>query len=38
MEIRPSLTNLITVGLMAYVGVKLVNMALDKVGKPQWKA
>ena len=37
-EVRPSITNFITIGLMAYVGVWLVNKALDKAGKPQWKA
>lgn len=36
--VQPNLTNLITIGLIAYVGVWLINKGLDAAGKPQWKA
>ncbi len=37
-EVRINLTNFITVGAMAFVGVWLINHGLTYAGKPTWKA
>jgi len=36
-DIRVSLTNAVTIGLMAFVGLYVINKALDAAGKPGWK-
>lgn len=37
-EVRISLPNMIAIGLMAYVGVWVINKGLTKAGLSQWKA
>lgn len=36
--IRIDLTNFITISLVGFVGVFIINRLLDKAGKPTWKA
>ncbi len=35
-ELRINLTNFITVGLMAFIALFLINKGLQAIGKPQW--
>ena len=37
-EIRINVTNFLTIGLMAFVAVFVINKGLDYAGKPQFKA
>lgn len=37
-NVRVDLANAITISLVAFVGVFLINRVLDKVGASQWKA
>lgn len=37
-EVRINLSNFITIGLLAYVGVWAINKGLEKAGYPQWAA
>lgn len=36
-EIRVNLTNFITIGLMAFLAVIVINKGLQYAGKPHWK-
>jgi len=36
-EVRVNLTNFITIGLMAFLAVIVINKGLQYSGKPQWK-
>lgn len=36
-EVRINLTNFITIGLMAFVGVYAINKSLTLAGKPGWR-
>jgi len=35
-EIRINLTNFITIGLMAFIALFIINKGLQAAGKPQW--
>jgi hypothetical protein len=37
-NIRIDISNAVTIGLVAFVGVFLINRALSAAGKPEWKA
>lgn len=36
-EVRVNLTNFITIGLMAFVALFVINKALTLAGKPDWR-
>jgi len=36
-DIRVNLTNAVTIGLMAFAGLYIINKAVTYAGKPQWK-
>ena len=36
-DIRVSPTNVITIGLMAFIGLYALNKAVTYAGKPQWR-
>lgn len=36
-DIRVNLTNIVTVGLIAYAGLFIINRAVTYAGKPQWR-